>query len=75
MNIIIDNMQISILTIGDEILIGQITNTNATWLSSKLTELGLRIKAHSTVGDDKESIVSEINRLFEISDLIITTGG
>lgn len=66
---------ISILTIGDEICIGQIVNTNASWIASEFTKIGARIVTHSSVGDEKEIIISEMDRLFAFSDLIIMTGG
>jgi nicotinamide-nucleotide amidase len=68
-------LKITILTIGDEICIGQVVNTNASWLAAKCTELGCRIVAHSIVGDEKEIMISELNRLLPISDFIIITGG
>ena len=68
-------MKISILTIGDEILIGQIINTNASWISAQLTSIGIKVVAQSTVGDEKKQIIDEITRLFTLSDMIIATGG
>jgi len=66
---------ISILTIGDEICIGQITNTNASWLAAKCTELGANVVTHSSIRDDKQEMVDELNRLIPKSDLLIITGG
>lgn len=68
-------LRISILTIGDELLIGQVANTNTQWIASKLTELGCAIVAQSTIGDEREVMLSELERLLSISDMIITTGG
>jgi nicotinamide-nucleotide amidase len=67
--------KISILTIGDEICIGQVINTNAAWIAEKCTELGANVFSHSVVKDDKQNMISELDRLFSISDLVITTGG
>lgn len=66
---------ISILTIGDEICIGQITNTNASWLANQCTALGANVVIHSSIGDVKEVIINELNRLLAFSDFVIITGG
>lgn len=67
--------KISIISIGDEICIGQIVNTNSAWLAARCTELGAEVVAHSTIGDDICVINSEISRLFSHSDLLLLTGG
>lgn len=66
---------ISIITIGDEICIGQIVNTNAAWIAGKATSTGANVKLHSTIGDNKESLINELNRLIPLNDLVILTGG
>lgn len=66
---------ISILTIGDEILIGQTLNTNSSWLSAELSKIGANILTQTTISDNKVQIINEFNRLFEISDMIVVTGG
>ncbi|MDD2387733.1 MAG: CinA family nicotinamide mononucleotide deamidase-related protein [Bacteroidales bacterium] len=68
-------MQASIITIGDEILIGQIVDTNSVWLSKELNKAGIIVNEIRSIGDDKEQIISAINDLFEISDFIFITGG
>ena len=68
-------LKISILTIGDEILIGQITNRNAAWLSEKCTRLGCNVLHHATIGDERDAMVGELDRLSDISDIILITGG
>lgn len=68
-------MTISILTIGDEICIGQIVNTNAAWLGEQCSMHGWRVVAHSVVGDTLQAIVAEIDRLLGISDVLLVTGG
>jgi len=67
--------KVSILTIGDEICIGQVTNTNAVWIATQCTHLGYAVILHSTVGDDKYLMLKEIDRLFNLSDVLIITGG
>lgn len=68
-------MKAAILTIGTEILFGQIVNTNATYLSKKLQELGIDVMAHHTVGDNPGRVRELVRENFEEADLIITTGG
>jgi nicotinamide-nucleotide amidase len=65
----------ALLSIGDELLVGQVVNTNATWLASKCTELGITVLTVSTVGDGIDMIVEEIRRLMTLADVVITTGG
>ncbi len=68
-------MNIALLSIGDEILIGQIVNTNVAWLGAQVTNKGYKIVASSTVGDSFQTIADEIRRLASISDVVIMTGG
>ncbi len=68
-------LKTSILSIGNEILIGQILNTNSKWIAEKTTALGCSIKKISSIGDSKDEIVSELDSLLQISDLLIITGG
>lgn len=65
----------SILTIGDEICIGQIVNTNAAWIAQKLTSLGLTIHSHVSIGDSIDEMIGEIDRLLKRSPILIITGG
>ena len=53
-------MKIAVLTIGDEILIGQIVNTNAAWIGSTLSAIGARIELNLTVGDAKLDILAAL---------------
>lgn len=68
-------MRGSILTIGNEILIGQIVDTNSAWLGSKMEHLGIKISESRSVPDDENRIIKAIGDLLEDSDLIIMTGG
>jgi nicotinamide-nucleotide amidase len=68
-------MQASIITIGDEILIGQIVDTNSAWLSKKLNEVGIIVNEIRSIGDQREQIISSINDSFEVSDFVFITGG
>ncbi|MCE4617729.1 MAG: nicotinamide mononucleotide deamidase-related protein [Desulfurococcales archaeon] len=64
-----------LLSIGNEILIGRIVNTNAAWLAKKLTFMGFTVKRIITVPDDLNEIKEELARASQRADLVITTGG
>ncbi len=68
-------MKATILTIGDEILIGQIVDTNSTWLGEQLFLEGVQVTTMKAVADTTEDIINALKQGFEKSDLIITTGG
>ncbi len=68
-------MKVWLLTIGDEILIGQITDTNSTWMSTCLNLHGYRVIGKSSVGDTKEAIREGISYALTQADVVITTGG
>ncbi|HOG41935.1 MAG TPA: competence/damage-inducible protein A, partial [Bacteroidales bacterium] len=65
----------SICTIGDEILIGQITNTNSSEISRALNRSGIRVRYHLSIGDLHEDIVSKLSFCLEQTDIVIVTGG
>ncbi|WP_448529055.1 competence/damage-inducible protein A [Raineya sp.] len=64
-----------ILNIGDEILYGQITNTNAQWMSAELDKIGIRVIRHSVVSDTEEAILEGLQEAEKRADVILTTGG
>ncbi len=67
---------VEIISIGEELLIGKIVNTNATWLASRVTKLGGKVRRITVVGDDVYEIISAINEAIKRKpNLIITTGG
>lgn len=68
-------MKVEIITIGDELLIGQVIDTNATWIAQQLTRHGFEVVAISTVGDCSEDIIKAIDIAFERSDILLLTGG
>ncbi len=68
-------MKTQIITIGDEILIGQTLNTNAAYIGEKLLTLNINVSRASIIGDVKEEILSEFAAAFANNDLIIVTGG
>ena len=64
-----------IVTIGDEILIGQIVDTNSAWIAEKLNLLGIRVNRITSIPDSKDSIYFYVYESFNRSDLVIVTGG
>lgn len=67
--------KVEILSVGTELLMGQIANTNAQYISQKLPEIGLGVFYHSVVGDNPERLTQCLNIAMSRSDIIITTGG
>ncbi len=68
-------MKAEIITIGDEILIGQIVDTNSAWMCKELTKNGFQVVAITSVGDCKESIIQSIDVAKTRADVILLTGG
>ncbi|MGE5702773.1 MAG: competence/damage-inducible protein A [Clostridia bacterium] len=68
-------MKAEIIAVGTELLLGQIANTNAQYLSRKLAEIGVNVYFHSVVGDNAERLAATIRLAESRSDLIIFTGG
>lgn len=68
-------MQAEIITIGDEILIGQIVDTNSAFLGKELNKIGLSIYQITSVQDDREHILKALKEAEENADIIIITGG
>ena len=68
-------MKAQLLTIGDELLIGQTTNTNAAWLGQRLSTLGVRVGRTVTVGDERGVMLEELDRAFTDARLVVCTGG
>lgn len=65
----------AILSIGDELTIGQSLDTNSKWLSSRLTDLGIRVIEHVTVPDELAFLRPAFERLAAKADVVISTGG
>ena len=68
-------MKSTIITIGDEILIGQILDTNSRYISQALNRLGIVVAERTSVGDNAEQIVSTLDRALAATDVVIITGG
>lgn len=68
-------MQAEIITIGEELLIGQIVNTNASWMAERLNEAGIAVRQISVVTDAEHEIHRILEEAFQRSELILMTGG
>lgn len=68
-------MKAIIISIGDEVLIGQVVNTNAAWLGKQLVSLGIPAARIITVPDDEREILAEFKTAFRNYDVIVVTGG
>lgn len=68
-------MELSIIVIGDELLIGQVTDTNSGFIAREIAPEGWRVRDVHVVADDAEAITSAIDRAFSQSRVVITTGG
>ena len=65
----------SVCTIGDEILIGQIVDTNSSHISRALNELGIRVTHMVSIGDDHQTIINQLKEELSNNDIVIVTGG
>lgn len=64
-----------IISIGDELLIGQTVNTNASWMGSKLSEIGIPVKRVTTISDEREAIIRALDKALAEFELVLVTGG
>ena len=68
-------MKAEILSIGTELLMGELTDLNASWIASKLPALGIQLRWVSIIGDDLDMLAEAFTRGLQRSDIIFTTGG
>ena len=68
-------MNAYIITIGDELLIGQVVDTNSAWLGKNLNEYGIDVTGRIAVGDDLNEIIQALNHAMQKASLILITGG
>jgi len=68
-------MKAEILAVGTELLMGQIANTNAQYISARLPDVGIGVYYHSVVGDNPERLKDELSNALSRSELVIMTGG
>ncbi|MCQ2335129.1 MAG: competence/damage-inducible protein A [Paludibacteraceae bacterium] len=67
--------QTEIITIGDELLIGQVVDTNSAWMAERLNEVGVSIKQITSVHDDRTHILQALQEAEKRADLVLITGG
>lgn len=68
-------MRAEIITIGDELLIGQVVDTNSAWMAQRLNEAGIELYQITSVHDDREHILKALDKAFSRADIVLTTGG
>ncbi|HEY8733398.1 MAG TPA: competence/damage-inducible protein A [Puia sp.] len=67
--------KISIITIGDELLIGQVIDTNSAWMAQELNKAGFWVSRRLAIGDSRPDILKALENESEVSDIILLTGG
>lgn len=68
-------MDVSVIVIGDELLIGQVVDTNSGWIARHMNPIGWNVKSVKVVSDDGDEIISAIDQAFQQTDIVLTTGG
>jgi nicotinamide-nucleotide amidase len=68
-------MKAEIITIGDELLIGQVVDTNSAWMAERLNEVGISLHQITSVHDNREHILTALDEAFSRADIVLTTGG
>ena len=68
-------MNCELISVGTEILLGDIVNTNAQFLSRELAQLGINVLFQCTVGDNRKRLLSALKEALERSDMLLLTGG
>ena len=68
-------MRAEIITIGDELLIGQVVDTNSAWMAQRLNENGIELYQITSVHDDRGHIIAALDEAFSRADIVLTTGG
>ncbi len=68
-------MRAEIITIGDELLIGQVVDTNSAWMAERLNEIGIELYQITSVHDQREQIIKALDEAFGRADIVLTTGG
>ena len=68
-------MRAEIITIGDELLIGQVVDTNSAWMAERLNEQGIQLHQIRSVQDNREHILTALDEAFSRADIVLTTGG
>ncbi len=66
---------VEIITIGDELLIGQVIDTNSAWMAQQLNKTGLDVRFKTTIGDNESDILDAVERAFSRASVVLLTGG
>jgi nicotinamide-nucleotide amidase len=70
-----NNVQATIITIGDELLIGQVIDTNSSWIAQQLNQAGIAVKRRVAIGDSRDEIINALDEEGKRSDIVLITGG
>jgi len=68
-------MDVALITIGDEVLIGQVINSNVAWMADAVTRIGCHVVEQCTISDNALEIATTVNRLRAVADALLLTGG
>ena len=68
-------MRAEVITIGDELLIGQVVDTNSAWMAEQLNAYGIELYQITSVHDSREHIIAALDEAFNRADIVLTTGG
>ncbi len=68
-------MRAEVITIGDELLIGQVVDTNSAWIAEQLNAYGIELYQITSVHDSREHIIAALDDAFSRADIVLTTGG
>lgn len=68
-------MRVEVITIGDELLIGQVVDTNSAWIAEQLNAYGIELYQITSVHDSREHIIAALDEAFSRADIVLTTGG
>ena len=68
-------MKAEIITIGDELLIGQVIDTNSAWMAEELNMMGIKVHQITSISDDREHILTSLRDASQRADIILITGG
>ena len=68
-------MRVELISVGTELLLGDIVNTNTAYLSKELAALGISVYRQTTIGDNSERLLQTLDAAFSENDTVIITGG
>ncbi|MFP4025879.1 MAG: molybdopterin-binding protein [Thiohalospira sp.] len=68
-------MKAEIITIGDELLLGHVVDTNAAWIANKLNLIGIEVEKIISISDKKEAVFNALDQVNKDTQLVLLTGG